>query len=188
MSSFARSAAGLFGALTLAAAGTFAASIPRAMAAPPGFPNLDTFTPVAIDDFVAPLAHGAVIVNFSALGTVTCDFYGGPPPPPGPLQNIDCEGAMPGLQNVPLTSGGPAGPEDCVYGVTKATPSGYQLQKGSYSACNAPRPVSGKPLTAGQKVSYLNVTCAAGDQLLACLDTTGGEHGFVLQPSGSWAF
>ena len=44
-------------------------------------------------------------------------------------------------------------------------------------------------LAAGQKLSYLNVTCAVGaDNLIACLDTTSGDHGFVLQPSGSWAF
>ncbi|MDT5148253.1 MAG: hypothetical protein QOC58_2898, partial [Mycobacterium sp.] len=50
-------------------------------------------------------------------------------------------------------------------------------------------PSGGKALSAGQKVSYLNVTCAVGaDDLVACLDSTSGEHGFVLQRSGSWAF
>jgi hypothetical protein len=24
--------------------------------------------------------------------------------------------------------------------------------------------------------------------MVACLDTTSGDHGFVLEPSGSWAF
>jgi hypothetical protein len=44
-------------------------------------------------------------------------------------------------------------------------------------------------LGAGQKVSYNNVTCAVGaNKLVACLDTTSGEHGFVLQPSCSFAF
>jgi hypothetical protein len=38
-------------------------------------------------------------------------------------------------------------------------------------------------------LSYLNVTCAVGaDNLIVCLDATSGDHGFVLQPSGSWAF
>lgn len=55
---------------------------------------------------------------------------------------------------------------------------------------NAPTLTStGKPLGAGQKLSYLNVTCAVGaDSLVACLDTTSGSHGFVLQRSGSSAF
>jgi len=47
----------------------------------------------------------------------------------------------------------------------------------------------GKALAVGQKLSYLNVTCAVGaDNLIACLDTTSGDHGFVLQSVGSWAF
>jgi hypothetical protein len=38
-------------------------------------------------------------------------------------------------------------------------------------------------------LTYLNVTCAVGaDNLVACLDTTSGDHGFVVQRSGSWAF
>ena len=41
----------------------------------------------------------------------------------------------------------------------------------------------------GQKVSFLNVTCAVGDdRLVACLETFNGEHGFVLRPSGSVFF
>jgi hypothetical protein len=62
----------------------------------------------------------------------------------------------------------------------------------SYSGCygNAPAlPTGAKLLAAGQKLTYLNVTCAVGaDNLLACLDTTSGDHGFVVQRSGSWAF
>lgn len=47
----------------------------------------------------------------------------------------------------------------------------------------------GKLLDVGQKVTAFNATCAVGaDHLVACLDTTRGEHGFVLKPSGSVAF
>jgi hypothetical protein len=109
------------GAVIVALGGAVMASAHHAAAQPAGFPNLDNFTPVPLDDYLAPLAHGAVVVNFSAPNNLVCDFYGGPPPPPGPLQNIDCEGDMPGMQNVPFFEGGRPGPNDCVFGVTKAT-------------------------------------------------------------------
>jgi hypothetical protein len=68
----------------------------------------------------------------------------------------------------------------------------YQLSRMSYAGCDgnpAPLPAGGKPLGTGQKLTYLNVTCAVGaDNLVACLDTTSGDHGFVVQRSGSWAF
>ena len=84
---------------------------------------------------------------------------------------------------VPLGQAGPIGAND--------SPLASQLSM-SYAGCDgnpAALPVAGKPLAAGQKVSYLNVTCVVGtDNLLACLDTTSGDHGFVLQRSGSWAF
>jgi hypothetical protein len=66
------------------------------------------------------------------------------------------------------------------------------LSRMSYGGCGgnpAALPYGGKALAAGQKLSYLNVTCAVGaDKLIACLDTTSGDHGFVLQSVGSWAF
>jgi len=69
---------------------------------------------------------------------------------------------------------------------------GYELSRMSYSGCDgnpASAPSGSKALNAGQKLSYLNVTCAVGnDNLVACLDATSGDHGFVLQRSGSWAF
>jgi hypothetical protein len=45
-------------------------------------------------------------------------------------------------------------------------------------------------LGAGQKVTNtaLGITCVVGeDSLTACIDTRT-DHGFVLQPSGSWVF
>jgi hypothetical protein len=41
----------------------------------------------------------------------------------------------------------------------------------------------------GQKVSYQNATCTVGgDGLVACLDTSLGQHRFVLKPSGNVTF
>ncbi|MFZ2239161.1 MAG: hypothetical protein WAV90_06400 [Gordonia amarae] len=46
-----------------------------------------------------------------------------------------------------------------------------------------------KVLNPGQKVSYGNITCGVvGGGITACLDSSNGTHGFVLDPAGSWAF
>ncbi|WP_255791709.1 hypothetical protein [Mycobacteroides abscessus] len=48
---------------------------------------------------------------------------------------------------------------------------------------------SGRLLDRGEKLSYGNITCAVGDDnLVACHDTGGGHHGFVIQASGSSTF
>ena len=182
------------GGLTLAAASAIAAPAPQSAALPPpGFPNLDGFTSVPADGYATPSGQGtAPRISFSPTPTLTCDFYGGPAPPPHPSQDIKCSGDMPGMDDVPFPGGGRTKPGDCVVGSVNFQGPGYELSRMSYAGCDGspPTPPSGsKSLGAGQKLSYLNVTCAVGaDNLVACLDTTSGDHGFVLQRSGSWAF
>ena len=182
------------GGLTLAAASAIAAPAPQAGAQPPpGFPNLDGFTAVPMDGYATtPRQGGAPRISFSATPTLVCDFYGGTAPAPQPSQDIRCNGDMPGMDDVPFPGGGRTKPGDCVVGAVNFKGPGYELSRMSYGGCdgNPPAlPSSGKSLGPGQKLSYLNVTCAVGaDNLVACLDTTSGDHGFVLQRSGSWAF
>jgi hypothetical protein len=48
---------------------------------------------------------------------------------------------------------------------------------------------AGALLNVGQKVLYQSATCGVGgDGLVACLDTSLGQHGFVLKPSGNVTF
>lgn len=182
------------GAVTLAAALAIAAPPPRSGAEPPpGFPNLDGFTAVPADGYAAtPRRGGTPRISFSATPTLVCDFYGDTTPPTQPSQDIKCNGDMPGMDDVPISGGGRPRPGDCVVGEVNFKGPGYALSRMSYGGCdgNPPTlPSAGKALSAGQKLSYLNVTCAVGaDNLVACLDTTRGDHGFVLQRSGSWAF
>jgi hypothetical protein len=182
------------GCLTLAAASAIAAPAPRAAALPPpGFPNLDGFTSVAADGYATPSSQGASPrISFAATPTLVCDFYGGTAPPPQPSQDIKCSGDMPGMDDVPIPGGGRTKPGDCVVGAVNFKGPGYELSRMSYGRCDGSAPTlpsGGKPLGVGQKLAYLNVTCAVGaDNLVACLDTTSGDHGFVLQRSGSWAF
>ncbi len=181
------------GGLTLAVS-AIAAPAPQAGAQPPpGFPNLDGFTSVPADGYATTSHPGAPPrIGFSATPTLVCDFYGGSPPPPQPSQDIKCSGDMPGMDDVPIPGGGHTKPGDCIEGAVNFNGPGYELSRTSYSGCDGSPPAlpsAGKPLGAGQKLSYLNVTCAVGpDNLVACLDTTSGDHGFVLQRSGSWAF
>lgn len=181
----------LLGGLCLAAG---VAVAPQAGAQPPpGFPNLDGFTPVSADGYViGARPGGSPRIGFSTSSALVCDFYGGPAPPPQPSQDIKCAGDMPGMNDVPFPGGARPRPGDCVVGTVSFKGPGYQLSRMSYSGCDgnpAALPSGGKLLSAGQKLSYLNVTCAVGaDNMVACLDTTSGEHGFVVQRSGSWAF
>jgi len=182
------------GALTLAAASAIAAAAPQAAAQPPpGFPNLDSFTSVPADGYLSTSRPGSSArISFSAPYTLACDFYGGPAPAPQPSQDIKCIGDMPGMNDFSFPGGGHLRPGDCVVGAVNFKGPGYELSRMSYGGCDgspAALPNSGKLLGVGQKLSYLNVTCVVGaDDLVACLDTTSGDHGFVLQRTGSWSF
>ena len=181
------------GALTLATASAMASAQHAAAQPPPRFPNLDSFAAVPVNGYVTTVRPGtAPRINFSAPNTLVCDFYGGSAPAPQPSQDIKCNGDMPGMDDVPFPGGGHPRPGDCVVSAVNFKGPGYELSRMSYGGCEgnpAALPYRGKLLGAGQKLSYLNVTCAVGaDNLVACLDTTSGDHGFVLRTSGSWAF
>ncbi|OBK49779.1 hypothetical protein [Mycobacterium sp. 1081908.1] len=182
------------GALTLAAASAIAATaVPRAAAdPPPRFPDLSRFTAVPVDGYATPSQGGTPRISFSVTPTLVCDFYGGPAPAPQPSQDIKCSGDAPGMDDVPFPGGGHSKPGDCVVGAVNFKGPGYELSRMTYSGCDGNPPAltsGGKPLAPGAKLTYLNVTCAVdAGNVVACLDTTSGDHGFVLQPSGSWAF
>jgi hypothetical protein len=103
--------------------------------------------------------------------------------PAGDSQGILCDGEIPGVAS------GPTPTESCAIGKAGDTgTSGFRLERGLTTAPSA-RSLSGTLLKVGQKVSYQNATCAVGgDGLVACLDTSLGQHGFVLKPSGNVTF
>lgn len=181
------------GVLALATASAVAPAQHAGATPPPSFPNLDTFTAVPAEGYVATATtSGTPRVTFSTGNAMVCDFYGGAAPAPQPSQDIKCSGELPGMENVPFPGASHLRPGDCVVSSVNFKGPGYELSRMSYGGCGgnpAALPSNGKLLAAGQKVTYLNVTCAVGaDNLVACLDSTSGDHGFVLQPSGSWAF
>lgn len=181
------------GVLTLVTAVSIAVGQHAGAQPPPRFPNLDAFTTVAVDGYITiSLPGNSPRINFSTPNSVVCDFYGGPAPAPRPSQDIKCNGEVPGMDDIPFPGGAHPRPGDCVEGSVTFKGPGYELSRMTYGGCGgnpAALPYTAKTLNVGQKLSYLNVTCAVGaDNLLACLDTTSGDHGFVLQSDGSWAF
>ncbi|GBE66230.1 hypothetical protein MFM001_26920 [Mycobacterium sp. MFM001] len=194
MTAAARLVARIVAVVSAALVMSCASSPQHAAALPPGFPDLNSFTPVVVDDgYFMQLREGTSrLVNFSTPYDIVCNFYGGEQPVTAPSQGIDCNGDFPGMDSYPWPGGVPARPGDCVLGEVQAAGAAYQFHRSAYAGCdgNPPTlPYGGKPLGVGQKLSYQNVTCAVGpDRLVACLDTTSGQHGFVLKPSGSVAF
>jgi hypothetical protein len=104
--------------------------------------------------------------------------------PAGDSQGIICEGEIPGVAS------GPTPTESCAIGKVgdTGTSAGFRIER-ELTNCPIGAFNSGALLNVGQKVSYQNATCAVGgDGLVACLDTSLGQHGFVLKPSGNVTF
>lgn len=157
----------------IAAAGLAAiGSIPSALGSPPGFPNLDAFTEVPAGvDFSHPEKSANGYAFFSTPDGLHCMV--------GSLTR--CSGNLPGL---PAGEFGACTVVLQTYGqATRNEPFRFQT---SADGCN---PTVDQLLAVGQKVTFAanhTTTCVVGaESLTAC---TNGEHGFVLQPSGSWVF
>ena len=143
-----------------------------------GFPDLGAFAPVSADGFTNTV-KGYSSVLFSTPYNVRCEFAARPVtnlPSGAPSQLINCAGAVPSMGS-------------CATGAVLSQGDGpaYTVERKA-DDCGATFS-NGTLLNVGQKITVANVTCAVGaDQLIACLDTNSGNHGFVLQPSGSWGF
>lgn len=163
---------------------------PRAAALPAGFPDLNKFSAVPVENYITTGPKGpGRWVNFSTPYNIECQFDAAPEPIQArSSQALHCDGDMPGMGSVPYVQGSPV-QGWCDIGTVRTQNSG-SLALNRESVMCPPRPFnSGALLSAGQKVSSSNVTCAVGaGQLVACLDTNSGQHGFVLKPSGSEAF
>lgn len=143
-------------------------SAPTTAAPPTNFPDLSAFTEETSADFTQ---SGT---GFTAPNEVSCvlDF--------GPHEITVCNGSIPGVPNSVPGSG-------CVL-AHKANPATsdapYVFQHSGAECASSRRP----HITTGRKLTTKNSTCAIGDGgLIACIDADN-KHGFVLQPSGSWAF
>ena len=140
---------------------------PKASAPPANFPDLSAFAAVDPQDYHV---SGTSFVSPNQIDCVL-DF--------GPHAVTVCSGPIPGM---PASTQG-----DCAW-VHKADPATsdapYVLEH-SDDACASSR---ARPIESGKKLVGKNGTCAVCDGgLVACIDADN-RHGFVLKPSGSWAF
>lgn len=158
---------------SLVAAATGLTSTAIATAAPPGFPDIASFTQVNPAPFARPLTRDqrweVGYLFFRTPDGMNCAI--------GPTSW--CSGAVPGLpaqkQSVcPSVHQGASPAESFAFG---------QSDQPCIQTNDA-------MLNIGQKLTddAHEVTCVVGtDSLTACINTAT-NHGFVLRPSGSWTF
>lgn len=169
-------------------------NLPRVMAEPPGLPDLGVFAAVPVEDYFVTYLRGRRIVAFSTPYGLVCDFDAPTDPSVPPMPRLHCAGDLPGTIGGRYSSS--QSPSACTAGTVDISPSGgyefmsYDWKCGDINFRLDDFPYwSGRLLDRGEKLSYGNITCVVGnDNLIACLDTGGGQHGFVVRPSGSQAF
>lgn len=168
----------------LVAGGVAVAVCPSAQAAPP--PNFPDFTGFAVvtDSHQGDYHREATeVVKFATPDGVFCGINA----LGGVGSSVRCYGPVPGLQDLAVTAV-PTALSPCDFGVAQlhsASPAVLSQING-----DCPTDLTGSaPLSVGQKVVVGTTTCGvAADNVTACIDKTGGGHGFVLRPSGSWTF
>jgi hypothetical protein len=147
---------------------TACSSTPELPSPPVGFPDLNEFTDVDPKNFDL---GGTAFVSPERISCLL-DY--------GPHRSVVCGGNIDGIADSVTGTGCPEvrkpedGPSDAPYVISR--PDGD---------CASAR---FKPITVGKKLKGHNSTCVVGgNNLVACIDADH-KHGFVLQPSGSWAF
>lgn len=163
---------------------------PASHPSPPAgtFPDLAGFHIADIGGYSSTNWHHDTLVSFTAAG-VTClaNVYGQTTGVDG-LGMIDCRAvSMPGF---PKNAGGQDVPskapawDTVVQSVSENSDGGFEFTYtggGLWDKDHEP-----KELPAGHKLVANESGCAAGDDFVACY--TAYRHGFVISPSGSWAF
>lgn len=145
------------------------ATAPTVDASPPGFPDLDAFSAVDPAPYVE---HGlkASRIGFTTP-TMTCswDFL----PDHNAHVVVRCRGTIVGM------------PADAPQ--SEAATS-CDMVDSTFARGRGPCPSEDYPrLAPGHKLTAVNTTCAVTDDGVACIDPVV-NHGFVVQPSGSWVF
>jgi len=145
--------------------------IPQATAQPAAFPDLSQFTAADAGRYVRPFSYAERWANgylfFKTPDGISCAVGG----------SLWCTGEFPGR---------PAGRGGCdsVRHDGGGSPQPFAFASND-TACV---PTTDAVLGVGQKLTNVvfGITCVVGEgRLTACIQN---DHGFVLQPSGSWVF
>jgi hypothetical protein len=145
------------------------------------FPDLDQFTETTSDVYDVPLRGGPSVEFITPTGVECRITLGGP----------GCSGPF---------STDPYRPGDAVCSSAYSTNHGRRDLPLTYTItsfqekCPAPKTPQDRLLPSGQKLvvdwgsESGEFTCAVGPaDRVACIDGRG-DHGFVIEPSGSWTF
>ncbi|MDH6247163.1 hypothetical protein M2432_004826 [Mycobacterium sp. OTB74] len=179
------------GALIAAGAAALIALVllPVAQAAPANFPDLSRYQPVNPDDYTADHGYATEGVRFSTPDGLHCSLSHNVR---GSESVARCRGELPGV-------GGATGVLATTYmptvwqQVDLSKPEMY-LDMGDNGFIDMPVDgASFRPLPAGSRITYHNVTCAVDNaQMTACVIDSAGpslvDHGFLLTPGGSSTF
>ncbi|OMC32134.1 hypothetical protein A5740_13505 [Mycobacterium sp. GA-1841] len=167
-----------------------AVSGPASYPSPPPhtFPDLTAFHTADLAAYSSTNWHNDTQVSFTAAG-VTClaNVYGQTTGVDG-LGMIDCR--APSLPGFPPDAAGQDLParapawDTVVQSVSETSSGEFEF---TYTR-GVPWGQDHEPteLSVGQKLLVNDSGCAAGDDFVACY--TAYHHGFVVSPSGSWAF
>jgi hypothetical protein len=146
------------GAAVIAVAGVASAD-PEPAPAPPPPPNVNAFVPVKPSEFSDA---GGSLYSFTVGDGVICVMSRS-------TGGYGCSGPLPGApENANVITGG-------------------QVGAPGFSAAAAPiyAGASAKPLPAGSRISFRNITCGYDGVSTACVNNFD-QSGFVLSPAGSY--
>ncbi len=152
-----------------------------ALAEPPGFPDLDSFTAV---DPGAYIHHGGRASGDSIGFTAPGGRYGcGFVLSGDAATRLNCSGDIPGVPEDQVPASNP--PESCSIKRINWTGPGAPYAFGGFKGRCGEYQANAPVLPAGKKIQHGSITCAAEEGAIACLDTAGGNHGFVLREDGN---
>lgn len=149
-----------------------ATSSPQAGAQPPAFPDLAKFADADPTLFVRPFSYAERWANgylfFRTPDGISCAIGG----------SSWCTGRFPGDADQP------SGCSSVSQSGDAATP--FELK----SVADGCATTTDTVLNTGQKLTNatFGISCVVGESRLTACIGAHGEHGFVLQPSGSWVF
>ncbi|MBS9535179.1 hypothetical protein KIH27_16450 [Mycobacterium sp. M1] len=169
-------------AVAIVASALMITSACTAEAAPPGFPNVDSYTPVDPNTLMHMDKSWRSVVFYPASKHYSCSYLFSGVGIAEDNRTLSCQGDIPGAADAPID--GPDKTGCSFVGVAPNWLARRPSQCGVYTSSDTALP--GHELLPGQKVTYGSMTCVQdqGDRT-ACID---GDHGFVISPEKTWAF
>ncbi len=158
-------------------------------ATPENFPDLSTYQQVNPENYGGEFSYATAGVRFRTPDGLHCSLSRNMK---ASSSVASCRGKLPGANGATGVMASTFAPTTWQQ-VDLGKPETYQEMRQEGSREVPLDPSAFKPLPAGSRITYQNISCAVSDAVTtACIigsaATTFDEHGFVLQPGGSWIF